>query len=177
MEVRGGTGEGILGWNRKAISAYTWCVMEKGPQQKWLHKIKKEDTPECQCGHQDQQPEQSGEHLVERCSILAEARELVERSEMREWRTRHSRNQPKDKEKKGPAGPEKEKEEDKLERFFCHLHEFHYPVPNTPIFISSTDVPVFPNAGCSVVSSLSHPSPLLFPHPLLLLVQLNSYVL
>ena len=54
---------------------------------------------------------------------------------MREWRTRHSRNQLKDKEKKGPVEPEKEKEEDKLERFFCHLYEFHNPVPNAPVFV------------------------------------------
>ena len=36
-EARGGGGEGILGLHRKGVSAYTWCVMEKGPQQKWLH--------------------------------------------------------------------------------------------------------------------------------------------
>ena len=77
-EARGGNGEGILGWSRKAISAYTWCVTEKGPQRKWLHKIKKKDTPGCPC-HRDQEqpPEQSGEHLVEGCRLLAEARELV----------------------------------------------------------------------------------------------------
>ena len=157
----------------------------KGPQRKWLHKIKKKDTPECQCGHQDQQREQSGEHLVERCGILAEARELVERSEMREWRARHSRNQPKEKERKRPVEPEKEKEEDKLERFFCHLYEFHNPVPNAPAFVPaelppryaiefvpaapavfpigsapSTDVPVFPtgptpSTDYSVISSVN----------------------
>ena len=48
-EARGGSGEGILGWHRKAISAYTWCNTEKGPQRKWLHKIKKKDTPGCHC--------------------------------------------------------------------------------------------------------------------------------
>ena len=31
----------------REISAYTWCVTEKGPQRKWLHKIGKEDTPGC----------------------------------------------------------------------------------------------------------------------------------
>ena len=45
--TRGGSGEGILGWHRKAVSAYTWCVTEKGPQSKWLHKIKKADNPDC----------------------------------------------------------------------------------------------------------------------------------
>ena len=42
-EARGGSREGILEWNRKAISAYTWCVMEKGPQRKWLVTQDKED--------------------------------------------------------------------------------------------------------------------------------------
>ena len=33
-------------------------------------------------------------------------------------------------------GPEKEKEEeDKLELFFCQLHEFHNPVPSAPVFV------------------------------------------
>ena len=132
-EARGGSGEGILGWHRKAISAYTWCNTEKGPQGKWLHKIKKKDTPGCHCHRDQEQPEQSGEHLVEGCSLLGKARESVERSEMREWKTRHSRNQIKD--KKGPAEPEKEKEEevDELERFFCHVYEFHNPVI-APVF-------------------------------------------
>src|SRR5258706_5199548 len=136
-EARGGSGEGILGWHRKAISAYTWCVTEKGPQNKWLHKIKKKDTPECHCHEQQSQPHpvQSGEHLVERCNILGEKGKLVEREEMREWKTRHSRGQLKDRREKGPVGPEKEKEEDKLESFFCHLYEFHIPVPAAPVFV------------------------------------------
>ena len=41
-EARGRRGGGILGWHRRAISAYTWCVTEKGPQWKWLHKIGKQ---------------------------------------------------------------------------------------------------------------------------------------
>ena len=36
-----GGGEGILGRHRRAISAYTWCVMEKGPQRKWLQNRKR----------------------------------------------------------------------------------------------------------------------------------------
>src|SRR5258706_6870555 len=135
-EARGGSREGVLGWHRKAISAYTWCVTEKGPQQKWLHKLKKKDTPECQCGH----PEQSGEHLVERCELLEQKRKLVERDEMREWKTRHSRNQLEKKKKEGPIGPEKEEEEDKLESFFCHVYEFHNPAPATPAFVPA-DLP------------------------------------
>ena len=38
--ARGGSGQGVLGWHRKAISAYTWCVTEKGTQNKWLHNKK-----------------------------------------------------------------------------------------------------------------------------------------
>ena len=82
--------------------------MEKGPQRKWLHRIKKSDTPDCEC-HQ----EQTGRHLVEGCKLLAEARGLVEREEIREWETRHSRNK---KKKKGDVGVEKEKEEEEGER-------------------------------------------------------------
>ena len=88
-EARGGCGEGILGWHRRAISAYTWCVTDKGPltdkgpQRKWLHKIGKEDTPDCRCN----QSQQTGEHLVAGCSFLAEARKTVERKEMNEWGT------------------------------------------------------------------------------------------
>ena len=84
-EARGGNGEGILKWHRRAISAYTWCITEKGPQRKWLHYIKKADTTECDCHHQ----QQTGEHLVEGCSLLADARKPVERKEMCTWRTRH----------------------------------------------------------------------------------------
>ena len=47
--ARGRSGQGILGWHHKAISAYTWCVTEKGPQNKWLHHLKKADTPACRC--------------------------------------------------------------------------------------------------------------------------------
>ena len=182
-EARGGSGEGILGWHRKAISAYTWCNTEKGPQRKWLHKIKKKDTPGCHCHRDQEQPEQSGEHLVEECSLLAKARELVEKSEMREWRTRHSRNQLKDKKEKGPVEPEKEKEKEmeKLELFFCHLYEFHNPTPSpsSPVvhFSVSTDVPSavisspishvnapvstdVPSAGFSVTSSVNLVAPI-----------------
>ena len=48
-EVRGGNGEGILGWYRRVISAYTWYITEKGPRRKWVHKIKKAHTSECDC--------------------------------------------------------------------------------------------------------------------------------
>ena len=45
----GGGGEGILTWHRRAISAYTWCVTEKGPQRRWLHKFGKEESRGCHC--------------------------------------------------------------------------------------------------------------------------------
>ena len=62
-EARGGEGEGILGWHRRAISVYTWCasVTEKGPPRKWLHNIGKEDTPGWHC----QTGELSRRHVVE----------------------------------------------------------------------------------------------------------------
>ena len=37
----GGNGNGLLGWCRKALSAYTWCRTNKGPQNEWLFKIQK----------------------------------------------------------------------------------------------------------------------------------------
>ena len=94
-EARGGHGDGILGWHRRAISAYTWCITEKGPQRKWLHHIKKADTAKCDCHHQ----QQTGEHLVEGCSLLADARKSVEREEICTWKTRHI--QKNEKKKKG----------------------------------------------------------------------------
>ena len=79
-KARGGSGQGVLGWHRKAISAYTWCVTEKGPQNKWwLHKIKKSDTPACRCQQehptQENQEEQSGEHLA----VCSQGREVKSR--------------------------------------------------------------------------------------------------
>ena len=77
-----------------------------------------------------EQLEQSGEHLVERCRLLVDKREMVERKELRKWRTRHSRSQ--NKKEKGLVEPEKE-EEDKLESFFSHLYEFHNSVQVVPV--------------------------------------------
>ena len=134
-EARGGSGEGILGWHCRTISDYTWCVTEKGPQRKWLHKIKKSDTPECHC-HQ----EQSGKHLVG-CRLLVEARGLVEKEEMREWETRHARDR---KKKKGDVGIEKEKEKEEGERltsFFSTIYDFFNPVPVVPAVPVNVFVP------------------------------------
>ena len=97
-----GPRDGILGWHQKAVSAYTWCITEKGPQKEWLHFIKKADTPECCCHKQIQ----SGEHLVERCDLLMEEREKVKRKELGVWKMHHIQQL----KKKGPVEPEKEKE-------------------------------------------------------------------
>ena len=114
----------------------------------------------CHC-QDDAQPEQSGEHLVERCRLLAEKRKLVEKGELREWRTRHSRNQLSNKKEKGPVEPEKEEEEDKLESFFCHLYEFHNPVLVAPAFVPAelppryaiNFTPAVPSVPVSVIGS------------------------
>ena len=99
-EARGGAGEGILPWHRRAVSAYTWCITERGPQKKWLNHIKKADTPECDC-----QQLQTGQHLAEECNRLADARKTV-RNELKAWKTRHILK-PLEKEKKGPVEPRK----------------------------------------------------------------------
>ena len=70
------------------------------------------------------------------CRLLAEKRKLVERGELRAWRTRHSCNQLPNKKEKGPVEPGKEKEEeDKLESFFGHLYEFHNPAQVASAFV------------------------------------------
>ena len=154
-EARGGKGEGILGWHLRAISAYTWCVMEKGPQRKWLHRIGKADTAECDCHQQ-----QMGEHLVERCTLLTEARKPVEKEDMRRWKDRLvSRQQEK---KKGPVEPENEneKEPDKLETFFCQLYDFHNPPVSAPAPVFSSAPPVLSSPFVSAaVSTSDHFSP------------------
>ena len=76
---------------------------------------------------------QTGEHLVEGCRLLMEARRDVDREELGTWKSRHVHR--KEKERKGTVEPEKVKEEDKLETFFCKIHEFHNPVPVAPVFI------------------------------------------
>ena len=91
---------------------------------------------------------------------------------MRAWNTRHLHKIPEKKEK-GPVEPEKgkEKETDELELFFCHLFEFHNPVPDAPAFVpavlpprlaidfvpAAPDTPVFtsPVAASAVPSPVS----------------------
>ena len=50
-------------WNRHCLSAYTWMTTERGPQNVWLHHIKKVDSPSCACGA----AEETGHHLVFEC--------------------------------------------------------------------------------------------------------------
>ena len=123
-EARGGVGEGILGWHRRAISAYAWCVMEKGPQRRWLHRIGKEKTPGCHC---HQQQKQSGRHIVEECPELIALRREVEE----EWWMCHLRlNRKKE---KGDIGVEKEREKEegeKLEKLEVSLVPFMIFFPN-----------------------------------------------
>ena len=90
------------------------------------------------------------------CRLLADKRKTVEREELREWRTRHSRNKNENKKEKGPVEPGKE-EEDKLESFFCHLYEFHNPVvPNVlPDVISDVSLNVSTSAYVVSAPALS----------------------
>ena len=78
---------------------------------------------------------------MEGCRLLAEARDLVEKIEMREWETRYARDK---KRKKVDVGIEKEEEKEegeKLVSFFGAVYDFFNPVP--------VDVPV--NAFVPVV--------------------------
>ena len=61
-----------------------------------------------------------------------EARREVDIEELGTWKSRHVHK--KEKERKGTVEPEKAKEEDKLETFFCKIHEFYNPVPVAPVF-------------------------------------------
>ena len=94
---------------------------------------------------------------MERCNLLAEARRLVEREEMRTWKARHVHKTVK--KKKGPVGPKKEEEEeDKLERFFFNLHEFHNPVESAPVFVPAVLPPRYAiNFVPAVVSNPAEP--------------------
>ena len=67
---------------------------------------------------------------------------------------RGTRNQLTDKKKKGPVEPKKEEEEDKLERFFCHLYGFHNPVPNAPVFVPAELLPRYAINFVPAVSAL-----------------------
>ena len=64
-EARGGNGNGLLGWCRKALSAYTWCRTNKGPQNEWLFKTGKAESDKCRC-----RAVITGTHVVEECPEL-----------------------------------------------------------------------------------------------------------
>ena len=89
--------------------------------------------------------------------LLADARKSVEREQMCTWKTRHIHKS--EKKKKGPVEPEKEEEEDKLERLFCNIYEFHNPVQNAaPVFVPAELPPRYainflPAASASTVDS------------------------
>ena len=53
-------------WRRKALSAYTWMRTERGPQKGWLFRIRKTDSPACDCGEETQ----SGDHITFHCPTL-----------------------------------------------------------------------------------------------------------
>ena len=115
--------------------------------------IKKADTAKCDCPNNQTQ---TGEHLVEGCSLLADARNPVEREEMCMWKTRHIHKKP-EKKKKGPVEPEKVKEEevDKLESFFCKIYDFHNPVPVAPVFVPAELPPRYAISFVPPVSAVS----------------------
>ena len=91
-----------------------------------------------------------------------EIRKKVEKEELEEWGTRHSRDR---KKKKGDVGAEKAEEEEgeKMEFFFCELHKFLTDYTSflgnpfvPPVVIPVPFVPVvFVPAALSLPSSLS----------------------
>ena len=117
--ARGEGGEGIPGWHHRAISAYTWCVTEKGPHRKWLHKIGKEEKPGCQCKIQTGQSEahSGGVHEVDRVG------------EGGGERTKHGRvvDTTLERQREGKiVETQKETEEpkgEKMESFICSIYE------------------------------------------------------
>ena len=78
-EARGGNGNGLLGWCRKALSAYTWSHTNKGPQNEWLFRINKAESDKCKCGER-----MTGTHVVEECPEMNQWR--PRRAVWKEWR-------------------------------------------------------------------------------------------
>ena len=74
-----GFGNKVL-WGRKALSAYTWLRTNRGPQREWLHKIRKADSPTCDCG-----ATQSGDHITFHCPIVQTARTTLLGPEACTW--------------------------------------------------------------------------------------------
>jgi len=58
-------------WGRQALSAFTWCRTNRGPQRQWLHYIHKADDPSCpRCGSQTE----DGTHIVFSCPTFNSGR-------------------------------------------------------------------------------------------------------
>ena len=121
-----GNGNGLLGWCRKALSAYTWCRTNKGPQNEWLFRIKKTDTESCKCGAE----KMTGTHVVEECPELSQWR--PRRAVWKNW-----------KEALGGRAIRKEEEEegDALGAFFFRIYEFLFTFSNPPPVIHRPHVP------------------------------------
>ena len=155
-EARGGNGNGLLGWCRKALSAYTWCRSNKGPQNEWLFKIGKADSGRCQCGEV-----MTGTHVVEECPELEQWR--PRRTVWKEWREALG--------ERAVSKKEAEEEGDPLGASFFRIYEFPFsfsnppPVVHRPVvpdryaikFVAASDIPSFPRAS-SVVPSLVTPT-------------------
>ena len=61
-EARGGELEWPAGVVQEgmALSAYTWCRTNKGPQNEWLFKIGKADSDRCKCEDADDRDTRRG---------------------------------------------------------------------------------------------------------------------
>ncbi|KAF8451226.1 hypothetical protein BGX38DRAFT_1269491 [Terfezia claveryi] len=66
-------------WNRHALSTFTWCRTDKGPQRAWLHKIGKAESSVCPCVHHTQ----DGWHLVFVCPLLHAYRQAL--GSIKDW--------------------------------------------------------------------------------------------
>ncbi|KAF8417719.1 hypothetical protein EV426DRAFT_682033 [Tirmania nivea] len=64
MRSEPGFGANRCLWHRHALSAYTWLRTNRGPQNYWLHLIRKVDSPACpNCDH----PSEDGYHITFDC--------------------------------------------------------------------------------------------------------------
>ena len=106
------------------------------------------------------------------CRLLTEARGLVEKEEMREWGTRHSRDKRK---KKGDVGTENEEEKEEGERlanFFSAIYGFFVP---TPAFVPAELPARYAIDFVPVVSAVSATSPVANPVPVFILLHLFRF--
>ena len=132
-EARGGSGNGLLGWCRKALSAYTWCRTNKGPQNEWLFKIKKKDTESCKCG----ELKMTGTHVVEECPELNQWR--PRNAVWKDWREAlGGRAVSKDRKEAPGGGAEKDL---LLGAFFYRIYEFLFTLDNPPPVIHRPHLP------------------------------------